>query len=256
MNSKSAKMKILIPLFFVLTSVLVACGGRHVISWTFPRGKQYETRGQDLYFGLATCVSCHGDNSEWFTRLGGWTARQLRVAIKDGVNRDGDQILEHAGYEWMSDHDALSIIAFLGTRAGVFKESSKMWEEVSSNRMPGFVPAIDPKYQFAYGRYIVDSLARCGSCHNGADGYFSKGEYLAGGNEIEIKGRSVKVPALKDRAAAFANWSEMDMQGFFQHALRPDGSYVDHNLCPVEFFGRGEAHEVDAMIVYLHSLKS
>jgi len=214
-----AAVLLLVP--FCLIVGTSGCSRPHEIDIGQPEGAEYVVRGRELYKGLAACGFCHneqpdpaaaavGGRRQWdiygevraanltpaASGIGGWSAKDVLRAVRGSRGRDGGYLSEqvHQGYEWMSDRDALSIVAYLQTlppiENPVPRRSLSILERNTTgffeghDEQEGFVPEIDARYRVEYGKYLTDHVARCGSCHTTPATLLTSSSYLAGGTMI------------------------------------------------------------------------
>ena len=247
-------------------------------------------RGATLVNGLAACGFCHGVTNEPGVPLsGGRNAYDVYGAVaasnitpsKSGIGAMTDEELVqsirgvwsqspdkrspaiHRGFEWMSTSDALSIVSYLRSTTPVKNEvkprivgftarnSTGMFSAASA--ISGHIADIPKSNQILYGKYIVNHVARCGSCHTFPGTLFSSEKYLAG-NTYKTESGMVKAPALIGDKKSISNWAEADIHEFLKAGIRPDKSKVNSDLCPTKFFRTADAADIQAIVFYLRSL--
>jgi len=250
------------------------------------------TRGLDLTHGLAACGSCHGAAAKplapltgertWFDLYGAvkaanltpialarYTTQELVRIVRGSIRPDESELSPdvHRGYEWMSDEDLVSIISYLRSlpAAGEVTEHREL-DSLTRNtkgffetrrEVRGYVPAISKAQPLAYGKYLVDAVARCGFCHTTPAGYFTDSNYLAGGRTIRTdKGEKLSPALLNSQVYGIGDWSAEQIVNFLQTGMTPDKRMVDSDFCPIDFFARGNRSELEAIARYLKSLKS
>lgn len=244
-------VRYLTALFLVV--VFSSCGGNREVSWSFPDQTGFEARGRELFYGLAACTACH-TAPDWSSQFNDWSVSQLRFAIRNGTGADGSETDQHEGFQWLSETDTLSLIAFLGAQSGGLLQSEDLYEESKAEEEIGYVPSINPRYRTAYGKYLVDNVARCGSCHTMGEGLFTDEVYLGGGEEVEVNGRDYTAPALLGDGN-FVSWSPSQMQQYLTYGTRPDGTVVDTAACPIGSYRQAKQEDLEAMVAYLGTVK-
>ncbi len=276
---------LLIPAILLLVSACSPKGdGVEVLP---PQDAKSLARGKELVNGLAACGYCHGGRSEpgslpvggrvykdrygevraanitpARSGIGEWSVPEIARAVRSSRAKDGRYLSEqaHEGYEWMSDRDLLSIAAYLQSlppiENDVERRTVSRWARNTTgffehhDEQDGFVPELPRKYQAAYGKYLIDHVARCGSCHNSQKTMFSEELYLAGGQAIESGGEQKVAPALSGDDSA-AKWSEDQIVHYLRTGETPDGRTVDPGFCPVNFYGHAADGDLRAIAAYL-----
>ena len=262
-------------LFVIVVAVtLFACSTLKLAYYEVPKDPQYIKRGNYLVNSLATCSSCHsalnGDSLSGGrsdsqgviaanittdeTGLGGWSANDVMRAIRSSISKDGTNLsfAAHDGYYWMSDQDALSIVAYLATLPAVYNEIPKVKLsflkrkfDTKRSEMHGFVPEVKKGNKIAYGKYLIDNVARCQGCHASPDGLFSSGAYLEGGRKFEVDGQDVVVPALLGENG-LGDWAKDDIVSYLSTSS-PD------SLCPTESYSKASREDLELIANYIHS---
>lgn len=277
-------------IFLIL--LLVSCTAVVPAVLTTPSSPVFIERGKRLVKGLAACGRCHGEQNtpssllaggrrsyDQFgevyapnltpseTGLGLWDARQIAEALRASVNREGEAISYkvHEGYEWMSDQDLYSIVAYLKSLPPVDNEVAR--REISltdryttgilekDKTVPGYIPDLDRKDKQVYGQYLVDHVARCGACHNRPSTLFSEGAYLEGGEAVKNDAGSKVAPNITNsKVHGIGNWGEEAIVKYLKTGETPAGRYVDPNFCPVDYFKNAADEDLAAIAAYLHNL--
>ncbi len=275
----------------LLSLVLSACGTDRTREILPTRVEADLNRGRELFNGLAACGFCHGQKIEpgslptggrqvydihgavvasnltpAKSGLHDWKSDNLVNLIRQGVDRQGRAISPevHRGYEWMSDKDLISIIAYLSSMPAIEKQHER--REVSfvdrnttglleqSRTVSGYVPAVDPRHSLAYGRYLVDHVARCSVCHSSPSSYFISEEYFAGGKTIRFSEGEKIAPALRGSGPeGIAPWGSKDIVNYLRTGVTPDNNRSDNRFCPVGFFARASDADLIAIASYLKS---
>jgi mono/diheme cytochrome c family protein len=188
-------------------------------------------------------------------------AFRQNLRVKKGKNLGYLSRELHEGYEWISDDDLLSIISYLRTSESVEKNietrSLSFWSRnttgffESSVSVRGIVPSLETSDTEdslkAYGLYLANHVARCGSCHDSVTGIFGSRVQFGGGRVIE-RVRTKKV------APPLRGWSREKYNSFFSTGVSPTGKSVDANFCPTEYYKRSPQKHTKALATYLSSL--
>ncbi|NLF25119.1 MAG: cytochrome c [Deltaproteobacteria bacterium] len=279
-----------------LALLLVSCSSEPRERFGDPKGEQYVARGRALANGLAACGHCHGRRPEPTSVLEGgrssydrygevlapnltpdssglsaWDSSDIMTAVRSSLGREGERLSKeaHAGFEWISDEDLLSIVAYLKAlpphKNKVPRRSVSFWARnttgfsESHDEIRGFVPTIDPSFEVEHGQYLVEHVARCGRCHNQRGGMLSSEEYLGGGETIKIREgeqtRDQEAPAINASAAdGLGDWSQNDIVRYLKTGETPDGRVTDPKFCPWNFYRNADERDLKAIAVYLKSL--
>lgn len=296
-------------LVIIFTGALLACARPDEVPLVLPRSGPVVEKGKQLVKGLAACGFCHGEKRTPQSILSGglasfdrygevlapnlttlqydgaeveggesWSELDYVRALRSNMRPDGGRISQevHAGYDWLSDDDLHSVVAYLRTLPPV--ENSVTRREVdfvdrnttgfftSQKQVQGYVPVIPRQKAKEYGRYLADRVARCGYCHNGVGGMLSNGDYFAGGQVIRSgKGggqedgsveQSEKIaPGITALGGDQAgNWSDGDWKRFFKQGITPEGRAVDQDFCPIRFYKTVPDDELELLVEYLRGL--
>ena len=201
------------------------------------------------------------------TGIKNWDTMELLQFFRTGIRPDESTISPqmHRGMEWISDDDALAIISYLKNIPAVEKEvehrSVSILEENTTGffdsvrSVKGYVPEIDKSYQIEFGQYLVDHVARCGSCHNTPATIFSAELYLAGGATIKTAGGEKVAPNItQSDTNGIATWSEDQIVTYLQTGNMPGGRSVDHDYCPVDFYKNALPEDLVSLAKYLKSI--
>lgn len=279
-------------MFIALTS---ACSPDPSVSPPLPASSESIARGEQLVQGMGACAFCHsvekvpgaplaggavlydkygevvGPNITISDHgIGKWTESELKSFIRSSVRPD--QSVAHApfhrGMEWLSDGDIGRITAYLRSLPGDEREIGRRDVSFFSRNTTGFfdakpavrgyIPEISPSFRREYGQYLVDHVARCGSCHTRPGGIFSSDVYLGGGKELRIgegDGERKSAPNISSSdISGIGGWSREKFAQFFSDGKTPSGRAVDPRFCPVGFYAKAPARDIEAMIEYLRSV--
>lgn len=199
--------------------------------------------------------------------IGTWTDVDLRRALRGNIRPDGSEISSelHRGFEWLADTDVTAITAYVRTLAPINHEIQprrlSFWQRNTTGlfntrfEVKGYVPAIGSQFKLEYGQYVVDHVARCGSCHTKPGGVVASEEYMAGGREISFDGDYKSAPNITmSTKSGIGAWSESDVEEYLRTGKTPEGREVDTRFCPVQFYARAPAEQIAAVVAYLRTI--
>jgi mono/diheme cytochrome c family protein len=249
-------------------------------------------RGFELVNGLAACGFCHSLRGEPETALGGgrlmrdrygdvvgpnitpsrlalakWSESDVVKLLRSYERRDGSfiSLTPHAGFEWLSDTDVRAIAGYLKTVpavdntverrfiSGFSRNTSGILE--STREVKGAVPDIRGGFSMEYGAYLVDTVARCGSCHSTLPGVIAGEKYLGGGQTVYFDGTSRKAPNIsQSKREGIGSWSASDLLHYLQTGVTPQGKKKNSKFCPTKFFARAKDSDLQAIVKYLRSV--
>jgi hypothetical protein len=272
----------------------LSCGSNKTLEGiTAPTDRAAVMRGQSLVRGLAACGFCHGETADPRTPMSGgrpiydahgevlapnitphqtgiadWSALEVVNALRYGIDKDKEQRAYevHKGFTWMSNPDALAVVAYLETlppmnnevpkRALGFIDRNTTGLLLSTPSDVGYVPPIDPKFEREYGGYLTDHVARCVYCHNSPSGLFKAEEYLTGGAPVRTdKGTKVAPGITNSDTAGLGSWSADDIVQYLRTGRTPQGQSSDPDFCPTGFYRNAEERDLRAIATYLKSLQ-
>lgn len=249
-------------------------------------------RGHTLVTGFGACGFCHSQNGQTNQALSGgrvlrdsygevaapnitlaqsgvgdWTEQQLKALLRTNTRPDGSEVggERHRGFEWLADRDITAITTYLRTLPPVENQiEPRRISFVARNTtgfldakviVRGYIPSLSPSFRTEYGQYVVDHVARCGSCHSKPGGLITSEEYLAGGQEISFDGEYKIAPNItSSTSAGIGGWSEGAIRDFLRSGRTPEGREVDSRFCPVQFYARAPSEQIDAVVAYLRSV--
>lgn len=249
-------------------------------------------RGHALVTGFGACGFCHSQNGQTNSALSGgrlsrdsygevagpnitlsqsgigdWTEQQLKALLRTNTRPDGSELggERHRGFEWLADRDITAMTAYLRTLPPVDNQvEPRRISFVARNTtgfldakivVRGYIPSLSPGFRVEYGQYVVDHVARCGSCHSKPGGLIASEEYLAGGQEISFDGEYKVAPNITtSTSAGIGSWSEAAIRDFLRSGRTPEGREVDSKFCPVQFYARAPAEQVEAVVAYLRTV--
>jgi len=250
---------------------------------------KFKRRGEYLTRGPSACGFCHGvyptnPNSplsggalvtdslgelrapnltpDKKTGIGRWSIREVMDAIRAGNAKDGGPLSfdVHKGYRWMSDLDALSIAVYLFSQepvsSSIPRREMGVFDRNSLGIIPkhepwrGYIPALPETVSVGRGRYVVSALNRCASCHS-SSGLLDDEWVFSGSSEPATK-RGEGGPDIRSRGdGSLTKWSDEDWDTYFASGSTPGGKTSSPNLCPWSYFGRMNAADKKAVILYL-----
>lgn len=283
-------LSIVLALLVFITFGLISCRRDVIEPPIVPVGEPWVARGRNLVHGLAACGYCHGADSKPGAALSGgrvmvdsygevrvanitpadsgigsWRTDEVMRAIRVSVDPAGDWLSEegHAGYAWLSDNDLFGVIAYLRTVTPVenvvprrklsflTRNTSGLFD--SRSKIPGHVPAVRKSHVLAYGRYLVDHVARCGVCHSASDDPYEPEGYLEGGSpKIHFKNSKSVAPSLSFTSSGNNSaWSEEEIVAYLRTGKTPAGRVIDPSDCPTNFYARAESADLAAIARFL-----
>ncbi len=257
-----------------------------------PQGEQYVKRGSELANGLAACGFCHGLTPDPQAVLSGgrhledlygevyapnitpsqsgvgdWSSQDLVRAIRLSVGPEDVRLSPkfHKGMEWLADEDVYSIVAYLRTVTPVDSDVTRRELSTidrytvgildSAKEVEGYVPALDPKNQKAYGQYLTNHIARCSTCHNSPGTLLTTESYLAGGQEFEANGEVRLVPNITgSETFGIGSWDEEEIVHYLRTGRVPGNRVVDPAFCPVGFYKNAKESDLLAIAHYLRTV--
>ncbi|MCB0320321.1 MAG: cytochrome c [Bdellovibrionales bacterium] len=286
MSASSYLRKIL-----VVTILLsfTGCSGTQDVPSPHPSDPRYVERGRELVNGLAACGRCHGERPEprsvlsggrelqdiygsvpapniTAAELSGWTFSDLAKLFRTFERPDGEAVAveHHLGFQWLSENDLYSIAAYVKslppvknsverrTLSTLSSYTTGMLEKRPS--VDGYVPEIPTREQTAYGKYLVDTVARCGSCHNTESTLFSSTKYLKGGREILSSEGSAEALApniTSSKTFGIGEWSEAQIVRYLQSGITAENRSLGSQFCPTNFYQQAKVSDLEAIAHYL-----
>lgn len=278
---------LLIPLF------LVGCWENEPELLRKVEGNEYVSRGEALVNGLGACAVCHSDKvapgavlsggqvfqdrygkvtgpnlTQAKTGLAGWSTTDIVKAIRNAYGRDDSELSQevHQGYLWMSDEDILAIVAYLKTLAPlenkinrrdvgfISRNTTGFWDV--HREVTGYVPYIGPNQKIAYGKYLTDSVASCGTCHSSPSTYFSGEKYLNGGKKIlRLSGEKLAPCITSLTTEGIGSWTEKDIVNYLETGLTPEKNSIDPEYCPHTFYRNASKQDLEAIAAYLKTVQ-
>jgi cytochrome c553 len=282
------------PAFSLVLLMVIGCGTPDPVVPPPPvvDNAQAIERGAQLVNGLASCGFCHSLDGRTASALSGgrrlqdaygevhgpnitgarsgiaaWSDTDLRRLLRGNIRPDDSEISAqlHRGFEWLADGDITAITAYLRTLTPVehevaprrlsFIERNTTGLFESRLEVKGYVPAIGQQFKREYGGYLVDHVARCGSCHNKPGDMLSSESYMAGGNEVSFDGEQRRAPNITmSTSVGIGAWSESALVDYLRSGRTPAGREVDSLFCPVQFYATASAEQIEAVVAYLRTV--
>jgi len=180
-------------------SLCLDCHSEHVLAYALPVKPGREGVGGfvwDAKIGFPGTLAASNLTPDFETGLGRWSDGEILRAMREGVDREGKAlfpIMPYAHYRNMSDEDAKSIVAYLGTlKPQRYEKPAKKLnpplnfvEKFAPAPLAGPVAAPDRSNRLAYGKYLTQ-IGACVECHTPKDdkGNAIPGKEFAGGWEM------------------------------------------------------------------------
>jgi mono/diheme cytochrome c family protein len=201
------------------------------------------------------------------TGIGRWPLQAFRRALREGVARDGHLLypaFPYIHYTRMSDQDIELAWRYLMTRTPVHAEAPRndlvfplnfrallgFWNALYLRRGPAPSPATSPVER---GRYLVDTLGHCASCHSGLN-------LMGGERRPAFQGGNIDgwdAPGLTRLAAAPVPWREEELVDYLRGGLSPAHGAAKGPMRPVtEHLAEVPRADVEAIAAYLMSIQS
>jgi mono/diheme cytochrome c family protein len=249
-------------------------------------------QGHALVNGFAACGFCHSLNGQTSSALSGgrlmrdsygevrgpnitlaesgiglWSEEQFKALLRTNTRPDGSEVApeRHRGFEWLADGDITAITTYLRSLPAVENAvPARRLSFVARNTtgfldtrvvVRGYIPPIAPSFRAEYGQYLVDHVARCGSCHSKPGGLIASEEYLAGGQEISFDDEYRIAPNItSSTSAGIGGWGESAIRAFLQTGRTPQGREVDGRFCPIHFYRNAPMEHIEAVMAYLRTV--
>ncbi len=248
-------------------------------------------------FAAAGCVSCHTDAKNKGARLAGgraistsfgtffgpnitpdrqygigtWSEADLRRALREGKNRDGDAlypVFPYTSFTGMSDGDIADLYAYLMAQPAVaqpdkpheiafpfgFRPLLLGWRLLFFKQGP-LRPVGGQSPEWNRGRYLVEAVGHCEECHTPRNflGALDRSRAFAG-NPNGPDGQ--KAPNITpDPETGIGKWSLGDIEDVLKSGEKPDGDFVASGMGDV-VDGTGKLTDADrhAIALYIKSL--
>ncbi len=256
-------------------------------------------RGKYLVYGPAGCARCHTDREKqhqlqagvmlpltggrhWDstlgdiyaanltpdlkTGLGNWSDNEIALAIRHGVDKQGDVLAPFMEYGDIKDEDLIAIVSYLKSiKPIVHNVPEKQWSLIGhiartfvlKPRQPSGKVYAERAPTAEYGEYLANVTSHCVACHterNLRNGKFI-GEPLAGGTRFphETDNSKVVIPpniTADKKTGRLGHWTEE------QFILRMrSGPSVKETHMPWGAFKLTDDNDLKAIYRYLKSVK-
>jgi mono/diheme cytochrome c family protein len=252
------------------SAAVLAAGARVValgdcmVCHTAPDGPAYAGGlGLRTPFGIIYSTNITPDPD---TGIGRWTGAAFRRALREGVARDGHLLypaFPYIHYTRMSDEDIELAYAYLMSRPPVrvkqpandlvfplnFRPLLAFWNALYLRPGDG---APSPAGQVGRGRYLVDTLGHCASCHSGMN-------VMGGERSPPFQGGTVDgwhAPALTRLAQGSAPWTRAELTDYLRGGLSLAHGAAKGPMRPVtERLAGVPREDVEAMAAYLMTIQ-
>jgi len=203
------------------------------------------------------------------TGIGSWSEEAFRRALREGVARDGHLLypaFPYVHYTRMTDADIGLAYRYLMSRTPVhaepphnallfplnFRPVLAFWNALylrpGADAAP--VPPNDPVLR---GRYLVDTLGHCASCHSGMN-------LLGGERRPAFQGGNIDgwdAPALTGLAGSAAPWRQQELVEYLRGGLSAAHGAAKGPMRPVtEHLASVPREDVEAIAAYLMSIQT
>jgi mono/diheme cytochrome c family protein len=196
------------------------------------------------------------------TGLGSWTDEQVKLAVKTGVDNNGEvlfPVMPYHVYNGMADADVNAVVAYLRSVNAVKNEIPK--RTISTEGMPSLpyktgIVAPDASDKAARGAYLVNSVMGCTDCHTPVDaatGAPEMDKYLAGRQPYEgpwgiVYGGNIT----PDNKTGLGAWTDDEVKRALLTGVRKDGRRLI--LMPWFVYSNLTAEDADAVVYYLKNV--
>lgn len=197
---------------------------------TAPDGGKAYAGGYAIASPLGTIYSTNITPSK-VHGIGGWTEAQFTKAVRQGVSADGRRLypaMPYTEYGAMSDADVHALYVYFSTGVTPADEAPEhvtrldfpyrirplmaVWDALYARKQP--TAPDDASDTAARGRYLVDVLGHCGSCHTPRNIFMASDDsrYLAGGDVGGWQAPNIT----SDPVAGIGGWSSEELVDFMK----------------------------------------
>ena len=243
---------------------IVACGNCHMARG--PQGQLLPDKGLSGGTVIVDEPAMHAVASnitpDKATGIGGWTAAQLRKAIREGIRPDGSLIgppMPIEFYRGMSDADLDAIVAYLRAQPAVANKVEKSVYKIPLPPNYGppvkHVKAPTSSNKVRYGEYLV-RIGHCMDCHTprAADGRLVEAKWASGGQVIAGPWGKPVSRNLTPHESGLKAWSDAEIARAIRDGVRRDGTKLSPPM-GYSFYKNINDADMAAMIAYLRTLK-
>lgn len=215
-----------------------------------------------------TNITPHVDGSGDGNGIGDWSLTAFTRAVRHGVARDGHLLypaFPYIHYTKMTDRDIGDAYAFLMSREAVdakppandlllplrFRPLLAGWNLLYLRSGP---QADDASQDATWnrGRYLVNSLGHCASCHSGLNPIGGEGSPAFGGGNID----GWDAPALTTLLQRPTPWNQQQLALYLRHGYSPEHGAAGGPMAPVTHsLGSVPQEDVKAMARYIMTLQ-
>lgn len=205
--------------------------------------------------------------------IGKWTDGEIYAFLRTGVRADGTRAALMPNYPLVADEDLYAIIAYLRSDREVVQASKREPPNCETTLFTKFlaqyimlpsklpsspIPLPDTLDKVAHGKYLVDAMLDCFSCHS-AD--FTKNNalepeksvgYLGGGNTLmDMDGKEIYSANLTmDKETGLGKWTEEQFITALKTGQTPNGPF----RYPMEPYTILDDTEMKAIWAYLKTV--
>jgi mono/diheme cytochrome c family protein len=264
-----------------------SCGACHT-----PRmgstAKDFLESGENTekFLGGGTYLVIDGIGKVWIpnissdveTGIGGWSDDEILRALRDGINKDGKlmmPMMPFGSYQYMSDSDAQSVVAYLRTVPAV--KLDKKREETDLGVMANFfigrgvahhLPAKnvrdpDATNQIKRGEYVM-RLGHCWECHSikgMAPSDIHEKDFMSGSDEPDpflekVVGKVYMRNLTPDPETGLGKYGADQIKTALKNGTRLDGKKMAPPMSMfIPHISGLTDEDMDALIAFLKSLK-
>ncbi|WP_188564033.1 c-type cytochrome [Undibacterium terreum] len=205
------------------------------------------------------------------TGIGAWSLEAFRRAVRHGISRDGHLLypaFPYIHYTRMTDQDIEAAYAYLMSRTPVrytpptnelllplrFRPSLAFWNllYLHPGEEPAAAVATDSDRQIARGRYLVDSLGHCASCHTELNPIGGESKTLLGGGSVD----GWEAPALTTLVGAKVPWTAKQLENYLRTGLSAEhGAAKGPMRAVTERLSEVPREDVQAIASYIMSVQ-
>ena len=225
-----------------------------------PEGKPFVGAVENINEGpIAVTFAVPNLTPEQETGLGDWSDAEIARAIREGLDRDGVELVVMPAYNYhaLSDADVAAMVGYLRNLEPVPNQVPPFQANAVAKVMVAlgmFGPEATgepitveqdapPPGTPEYGGYLV-ALGACRDCHQ-AD--------LSGGAIPFSEPGSPPAPNLTP-AGRLSGWTEADFLKVMHNGLTPDGRTLNPEAMPWPAYGRMTDEDLAAIFQYLQTL--
>ncbi|MBM61711.1 MAG: hypothetical protein CL484_02040 [Acidobacteria bacterium] len=196
------------------------------------------------------------------TGLGNWTTQQIKNAIRNGVNRDGERLFplmpSHL-YQVMSDRDLDALVYYLQSLPERKQPNDKKTKlkikrsDISPLPTPTNVPE-PPNDPIERGKYLL-TLGNCLSCHSPTlKGQIIEERYLAGGVVINTHFGVMLPPNITPaEKTGIGGYKKEEFMRLMREGITRKGVQVMLNYMPWYVYKKMTDEDLNAMYEFLMS---